>query len=517
LRANISSLNGQTFDVVVIGGGISGMSSAQSMSGAGYKVLLVEKQDFASAASSRSGHMVHCGLRYLAPSKSLWEFVWHPSRLRTALHSGRRAVRTRGQFVTATPERMRPLDIAYPIYEDSPFAGWQFDLGARLLHWFDSYNVSLEYKRMTPAQAKFNPLVAGLRDQHRLKNIVMFRDYRIEWPERIALDEVLNAEELGAVIRNYTKAIGFRRRPEGGWSIDLEDTLQPGERATVAGRVLLNMAGVWVDDVNRSGPAANASRKIVAVKGSHIVVRLPPEFKGHGIYGFNRDNEQIFCLPWKGDTHYIGPTETIYEGNLEDVYPTEEDIAWLIDEINHMVPMLGIKRSDVMFSWAGARPITFDPHRAKGKRLPFGLIHDMAEEGIPDMFSLTWAAIMMHREVAGDVVKAVGQRLKPTGPARPISYAARQFPDNTNSPSLVDTDRSPTIADLRYSAAHEHPQHLVDLLFRRTGIGWRTNLPRDAVERAAKAVADELGWDEERQAAEVEAYRMHVRRYHLQE
>jgi glycerol-3-phosphate dehydrogenase len=128
-----------------------------------------------------------------------------------------------------------------------------------------------------------------------------------------------------------------------------------------------------------SGAAANATRKIVVVKGSHIVVKLPPEFQGHGIYGFNRDNEQIFCLPWKEDTHYIGPTETIYEGSLDDVHPTEEDIAWLIEEINHFVPVLGIKREDVLFSWARARPITFDPQREKGKRLPFGLIHDMAK------------------------------------------------------------------------------------------------------------------------------------------
>jgi glycerol-3-phosphate dehydrogenase len=132
------------------------------------------------------------------------------------------------------------------------------------------------------------------------------------------------------------------------------------------------------------------------------------------------------------------------------------------------------------------------------------------------MFALTWAAIMMHREVAGDVVNAVQGRLQPSGPARAVSYAARQFPENTNSPSLVDTDRSPTIADLRFSAEHEHPQHLVDLLFRRTGIGWRRRLPRDAIERAAKAVAGELGWNEERQAAEVEAYEAYVRRYHLQ-
>ena len=515
MRTPLSTLDGAEFDVVIVGGGISGASSAQYLAAAGYRVLLVEKHDYASAATSRSGRILHCGLRYLAPAESMTEFVAHPSRLKIALNSARKAVETWGQFVRTTPERLRPLDVAYPIYRDAPYSGWQVDIGAKILQRFNRHRVPLHYRRMRREEAQAHPFIRGIRDPDRLSTVVMFRDYRFEWPERICIDEVLEAQELGATLRNYTRAIGLRREPQRGWSVLLEDTLEPGTQAHVKGTVVLNMAGAWIDElIGKVADPAQPSRKIRAVKGSHIVVRLPRKYRGHGIAGFNREKEQIFCLPWDDERHYIGPTETIYDGDLDDVHPTEADNRFLLDEINHFVPALDLKAKDIEFTWAGARPITYDPVRTKGKRLPFGVLHDLTSEGLPDLLTLTWAAIMSHRAAAEDVVRAVRQKLEPPRPARPLSFSPRRFPENTNSPALLEDDRSVTIADLRFSAEHEQPRHLPDLLFRRVGLGWRRNVPRAAVERAAAAVADILGWDEAQVADEVESYCAHVAKYH---
>jgi glycerol-3-phosphate dehydrogenase len=130
----------------------------------------------------------------------------------TAVKTVKRAMETRAQFVTTTPERVRTMTIDYPVYRDSPFKGWQFDWGARLLDAFNPSDLSINYRRMTPAEALKRPLVRCLREPERLASVVSFNEYQFHWPERIAIDALLDAERMGAVIHNYTKAASVKRR-----------------------------------------------------------------------------------------------------------------------------------------------------------------------------------------------------------------------------------------------------------------------------------------------------------------
>ena len=154
--------------------------------------------------------------------------------------------------------------------------------------------------------------------------------------------------------------------------------------------------------------------------------------------------------------------------------------------------------------------------RIKGRRLPFSVLQDLTNDGLPGAFAITWATIMLHRSAGREVVGAIQGRLKPSREKREISYKARQFPKNPSSPPLLDACPDIKIADLRFAAEHEQAQTLVDLLFRRTGLGWRTAIPPPAVTRAAEAVADILRWDEAKVAEEAQSYLAYVRRYHLQ-
>ena len=305
MRKPLSDIDRQHFDVLIIGGGISGTPAAQQLSGAGYSVCLVEKNDFASAATSRSGRLFHCGLRYLAPSRSIWQFL-QPQTFAAAVGSAKRSIEERGQFVTATPERVHPMELAVPIYKGAPYAGWQVDLAARLLQWFDKEKVPLDYRRLSSVEARSHPFVRGIRDAEKLSSVVIFRDYQFHWPERICIDAALDAERLGAVMLNYTTATGMERLPAGGWKLDLADTASPTSRASVTGDVLLNMTGTWIDRINRAAsPSREPRRKIVAVKGVHVLVQLPPEYRGYGIAGMNREGEHISCAPWRLATSTI--------------------------------------------------------------------------------------------------------------------------------------------------------------------------------------------------------------------
>ncbi|MEW9806508.1 FAD-dependent oxidoreductase [Mesorhizobium sp. ZMM04-5] len=516
MRKDLRTIDGRTYDVVVIGGGISGASSAQHLAAAGYSVLLVEKDDFASAATSRSGRLLHCGLRYLAPTYSLLEFARDPKRFLASLGSAYRSIVASTEFRRTTPELARPMTLVFAITRTMPYRGWHVKAGARLLEWANRGKQKLKVEIHSADQAASKvPFVGWLRDREAIESVVTFEDHHFNWPERVCIDAVLDADRLGATVLNYTEATGLRQQPNRSWDVDLKDGVS-GVAASVNGRVLLNMAGPWIDRVNQTvADGRPVPRKVIGVKGTHFLVRLPEQCRGHGIMGTNREGEAITCMPW-GDLHYVGPTETPYEGSLDDVRPTEEEVGFLLDEVNHFMPGIGLSRGDVLQAWAGVRPITYDPAFPKGRRIPFSVFQDLGRDGLPNVLTTTWAAIMFHRSAAREVVEAVRKRLAPSGPPKPASFAARRFPDNQNSPPLLPHYPEVTIADIVHSAKREQPRHLVDILFRRTSAGWNAAIPPEAVRRAAEAVAPVLGWDDDAIEREIDAFVAYQARYHMQ-
>ncbi len=513
MRPPLSALANQRFDVVVIGAGVNGASGAQHLCAAGYRVLLVDKGDFCSGSSSRSSRLLHCGLRYLAPGTSMWEFVRHPDRLATALRMARQAMAARAQFVSTAPERARAMTFCFPVYRDGPYKSWQLALAFRVLNAFGSKTLPLDYHILDATMARQTPLLSWLRDPDKLSRVATFREYQFEWPERICMDAVLDAERMGAVVRNYTKVTGLERAGDG-WCVALADAGGVAAPVHVEGRIVVNMAGIWIDAVNASIKAAAQSRRLITgTKGVHIMVRLPPECQDYGIATLNRLHEGFYCVPWRG-MHYFGPTETLYEGDIDDIRPREEEIAFLIEEANYLLPALALKRSDVLFAWAGVRPLTYDkallPQGKRSREL-----HDLAADGRPGVFALTAGPVMTHRSAGSEIVRAVRTRLKPSHPPQTISYAARHYPENQNSPPLLDDYATVKLSDLRFAAQHEFATNLADLMFRRTGAGWTKTMGAQVVNRAAEEVAGILGWDEARVAAEVAAYRAYLAHQHL--
>ena len=513
MRLPLSELERRTFDVAIIGAGVNGASAAQHLAAAGYSVLLVDKGDFASGSSSRSSRLLHCGLRYLAPGSSLWEFLRHPARLAIALRMASQAMESRAQFVTTTPERTRAMKFCFPIYKDGPYKTWQVDLAFRILNTLGPNAVPLDYQRLDSGAVLSTPLLRWLRDPERISSVAMFREYQFEWPERICMDAVLDAERMGAIVRNYTAAVRLEPVAGSGWRIALRDELAPGAEASVSAKLVFNMAGIWIDQVNaQANGMVHPERKITGTKGVHIMIRLPPECQEYGIATLNRLNEGFYCVPWRG-MHYFGPTETLYEGNLDDIRPLESDISFLLDEANHLLPSIKLKRGDVIFAWAGVRPLTYDKALLpQGKRARE--LHDLGREGMPGAFALTAGPIMTYRSAGVEVTRAVARRVKPSRPPQALSYAARRYPENQNSPPLLNDDTTVKLADLQFAAEREHATNLADLLFRRTGAGWTAGMAEEASGRAASVVAGVLGWDEARIAAEIANYRHYLARNH---
>ncbi len=510
MRTPLIDLDGAHFDVAVIGAGVNGASTTQHLAAAGFTTLLVEQNDFASGSSSRSSRLLHCGLRYLAPGCSMWDFAFHPSRLITALSMARQAMESRSQMVRETPERVRSMTFSYPIYKETPYAPWQIDLAFSILKALGPKDVPLDYRRLSRPEACTRPLLRWLRDIDALKGIAQFREYRFEWPERIALDAVLDAARLGAEVRNHTALRGLEREANGDWRLILADKLAT-EEVTVTSTALVNTAGIWIDRVNRMADS-NVGRRVTGTKGIHCMFRLPPNCADQGIASMNRDDEPFYCVPWRG-LHYVGPTETLYDGDIDDIHPEEKEIEWLLDEANHLLPGAEFKREKMLFAWAGVRPLTYDPDQPKGARSRE--LHDLSGEGFDNLYALTAGPIMTHRSAGELLTKRIAKRVRPSGAPGRLSFTARTYPDNTNSLAIDDEWPETTFADLNHAAAHELPANLIDLLFRRTGNGWTASMGTPMAEQAARQVAEQMGWDEARIQAETQAYKDYVARNHL--
>ena len=506
----LSGLDGRAFDVAVIGAGINGVAAAHRLAAAGYTTLLVDKGDFASGTSGGSSRILHCGLRYLATGSSMADILAHPARFATACRMSRLAMTARSEFVRDTPERAVPLTLCYPVTRDGPYAAWQLRAAFAILHLLSPRNLPLDFRLYAPDAARSAlPFVRWLGSPDRLRAVATYTEWQFEWPERIAMDAVLDAARLGAAARNYTGVTGLVRDEAAGvWRLGLTDSLD-GARAQATATVVLNTAGIWIDRVSRlANPAA--PRKITGTKGIHVVMRLPPECARFGVTAFNRELWPYYCLPWR-DLHYFGPTETLYEGDPDDVHAGEDEIEGVIDEANRLLPGLAISRENVMFTWSCVRPLTYDPALLpRGKRSRE--IHDLGPGGLPNVFAMTAGPIMTHRSAGEEFLAAVRRRIAPSGTPGVMSFAANLVPSSSSS-ALLDHDPAPTLAELRARAENEQVTSLVDLLARRTRAGWSETMGYEAAERAAETVGDILGWDAARQQTEADAYRAKLARF----
>jgi glycerol-3-phosphate dehydrogenase len=506
MRMTLSSLQDAVFDVAVIGGGINGASAAQQLAAAGYRTLIVEKGDFGSGSTARSSRLLHCGLRYLAPGRSLFEFVRHPGRFVEALRMARQAMHARHDIVRTSPSSVNRMQFCFPIYRGDRYRGWQLDAAFKLLSTLGPADLPLDYVRLAPEAAARRPLLGWLRDFEALDSVAVFREYQLDWPERICMDAVLEAERLGTVARNYTLARLISRDRSDGWSIGLRDVLTVEPEIRVRAKLVLNMAGIWIDDVSRTANPC-ARRKVLKTKGCHIVVRLPDECRGYGIATLNSKQEPFYCIPWH-DLHYFGPTETVYNGDCDRILVTEDEIAWIIGEANHLLPPLKLTRADVISTWAGVRPLTYDMTLPAGRRSRE--IHDLGSDGLPDVFAMTAGPVMTHRSAGQELVGVIRERLAPSGCERERSYTPS--PLRFARDRLVGADRlgPREWAALAGHVEGEHAVSLTDVLFRRTGVAWRRQLGSDEVREAASVIGARLGWAPHQIEAEIEKYHAEV-------
>ncbi|MER8461498.1 glycerol-3-phosphate dehydrogenase [Mesorhizobium sp. M1396] len=321
-------------DLFVIGGGVNGAGIARDAAGRGLSVILCEKDDLAQGTSSRSGKLVHGGLRYL----EYYEF-----RL------VREALIEREVLLEAAPHIIWPMRFVLPHSpQDRP--AWLVRLGLFL---YDHLGGRKRLPGTRTLDLRTSPEGAPIKDE--FKRGFEYSDCWVD-DARLVLLNALDARQRGARVLTRTACIAARRE-DGLWSIDMQDG-RTGAVTKVRARALINAAGPWVNDIVSRVAGQNSTRNVRLVKGSHIVV--PKFWEGRQAYLIqNSDKRVIFVNPYENDLALIGTTDIPYEGRPEEVAAEASEVDYLIKVVNRYFKRQ-LTPQDVVHSFSGVRPLYDD-------------------------------------------------------------------------------------------------------------------------------------------------------------
>ena len=379
-------LDGQSLDVLVVGGGIVGACVARDAAMRGLAAGLCEMQDFAAGTSSRSSRLLHGGIRYLAQGRI--GLVREAGREKAVLHR-------------IAPHLFTPLPFLYPSLKGGPWSPamlrvgtWIYDQLARSPDEPRSRRVPMdEIARLAPGIAL-----------NRLRGAVCYSDAMTN-DSRLVIDTLLSAAAHGARVRNYLKLMEARR-VGSAWRCRLTDTLD-GSECEVEARCVVNASGPW------AGSFPQSHARLRPTKGIHLVFpreRLPVQCA----VVLTEGPRILFTIPW-GERTYVGTTDTDYSGPLESPRVEPSDTAYLIDALARAFPAAGVREADIVASWAGLRPLV---RKRDGSPSDISRSHEILDAG-EGWFDVTGGKLTTCRFMAEQAVDRVARALaRMTAPCR---------------------------------------------------------------------------------------------------
>ncbi|MFS0727512.1 glycerol-3-phosphate dehydrogenase/oxidase [Paenibacillus sp. 1P07SE] len=384
-KDRLGQMEREGYDILIIGGGITGAGIALDAQTRGLKTALIEMQDFASGTSSRSTKLVHGGLRYLKQFQI---------KMVADVGKERAVVYENGPHVT-TPEWM-----LLPFYRGGTFGTLSTSLGLRLYDYLAGVKRE-ERRQMIPAAA--TAAKEPLLKKDGLLGGGTYVEYRTD-DARLTMEVLKKAVEAGAAAVNYTKAdrlLYENGKLAGVIAQDMED----GKEYRIAARQVVNATGPWVDQL-RAKDHSKRGKTLRLTKGVHLVFdgeRFPLR---QAIYFDTKDNRMIFAIPRDGKT-YVGTTDTDYKGDTEHPRMTAADRSYLLAACNDMFPDVRLTERDVESSWAGLRPLIYE----EGKSPSEVSRRDEIFTSASGMITIAGGKLTGYRKMAEQVTDLIVRRL----------------------------------------------------------------------------------------------------------
>lgn len=469
----IDALSAGRWDVLVVGGGIVGAGVARDAALRGLRVALVEQYDFAFGTSSRTSRLLHGGLRYLAQGRL--GLVYQASREKRTLHR-------------IAPHLADPLAFVFPAYRKSAWPLWQLRLGVKV------YDGLCGGRNLGPSSA-LDPQatlqrVAGLNEQS-LVGAVRYYD-GLTSDARLVFDTLRSAAEHGAIVVNYCR-LEQASSTAHGWLGRVRDA-ESGRTQEIHARAVVNATGPW-------GATFPQSRlRLRLTKGVHLVIdhqRLPlPD-----AVVMTDESRLLFAIPW-GHRVILGTTDTDYDGPPESVRAEPADTQSILSVVNRYFPKARLASSDVQSTWAGVRPLVAD-YRGRPSDISRAHRIAMAEPGWIDVAG---GKLTTYRLIAEETVDLLVRFLGVAG--RPCQTAAQPLvPASEVEQAGGILPPEPTPERIQHYCTREWAVHLDDVMVRRTSWRHYAEDHEALADRVAAWMAETLGWDSHRRAAERSRYR----------
>lgn len=515
-------LDGQGFDVLVIGGGVNGVAIARECARSGKKVAVVEQKDFASGVTSRSTRIIHGGLRYLEHGE---------------VGLVRESLRERERLLRRYPNLVQPMEFLLALsHEPRPFmrSAMAIRTGLWLYHrWAGAPRLD-----STSARAFESQLDSG----HRW-SVFSYEDAQCAFPERLIAEWLAEAIAEGAAVRNYTQVLQIRSENGRVTGARLRDVIS-GKESEVTASYVVNASGPWVDQVLQ-GSGLSTEPLIGGVRGSHIV--LPP-FTGApaaAVYTEALDGRPFFVIPWNSQV-LVGTTEVADSGDPDEAQPTAEEIDYLFDSFARLFPRSPLTKGDIRYSFAGIRPLPYSPGKKLSEVTRQHVIHDHSQDGAEGLISIIGGKLTTAMSLARDAARKIGIPVSepanilaapalaggiestlsqwahlvackagiPEASAHAIAaWHGRRALTIASTASMDDALRTPLcshsehiVAEAVEAVMHESAVTLGDILLRRVPVALGACWSELCTQEAASRIGPVLGWDRTRIYQESEMF-----------
>jgi len=335
-RVSITNkLASEEFDLLIIGGGITGAGIALDASSRGMKVALIEKNDFASGTSSKSTKLIHGGLRYLKQF-DFW-LVKEVGSERAIVHK-------------LAPHLVIPEKMVLPLIKGGTYGSWLTYIGLKIYDILANVEGDDKRKMLSKKEAlKIEPLLPTKI----LEGAGYYAEYRTD-DARLTIEVLKTALNYKTTALNYCEAVEFIYEEEKARGVKTFDTVS-NQEFDIKAKYVVNATGPWVDELRQINHSKTGKR-LHLTKGVHLVLsheKLPIKY---AVYFDIPDGRMMFAIP-RGKVTYIGTTDTNFQEDKNKVEVSTTDAMYLISAVNNMFPSINLSLDDVQSSWAGLRPL----------------------------------------------------------------------------------------------------------------------------------------------------------------
>ncbi|ARF15388.1 glycerol-3-phosphate dehydrogenase/oxidase [Sporosarcina ureae] len=421
--SRIQDLRNFSFDVLVVGGGITGAGIALDAAARGFSVALIDMQDFAAGTSSRSTKLIHGGLRYLKQLEV--KIVAETGKEREIVFRNSRNI-----------TKSRPMLL--PIYQNGTYGKYSTSAGLLIYDLLAGVKPVERREMLTKEETvELEPLLK----KERLQGGGHYVEYQTD-DARLTIEVLKKAAEKGALCLNYMKCEQFNFEKDRIVGAVLSDQLT-GDRFSVEASIVINASGPWVDELQKK-ISSKHKKRLHITKGAHIVVDRSLFPLQQAIYFDNSDGRMLFAIPRDNKT-YIGTTDTFYSDNKQHPTATEDDIHYIINAVREIFPSIHLQRKHVESTWAGIRPLIAQ----EGKDASEISRRDEVWETVPGLLTIAGGKLTGYRQMAEVVVDRINEQLeKPfikKCETKNIAVSGSDFIDDATLKQFIDlqAERAP--------------------------------------------------------------------------